>query len=224
MNTKAKTITITIREPGSMLTHLIGVILSILAFFPMLTRAAKSVSHEAFMGIVIYLFSLLLLYLASTIYHSVNICTSRLNLFRKIDHMMIFVLIAGSYTPICLITLHGRKGIVLLVVIWCLAAIGMIGKYCWITCPKWFSSAIYISMGWVCVFVFRELIDRLPHGAFVWLLAGGIIYTAGGIIYALKVPLFRPRENFGNHEVFHLFVLTGSLCHFISIYHYLIAP
>ena len=94
-------------------------------------------------------------------------------------------------------------------------------KACWITCPKWFSSVIYIAMGWACVAVFGPLWQILPHAAFGWLLAGGVIYTAGGVIYALKLPLFNKKhEFFGSHEIFHLFVMGGSICHFIFMYLY----
>ena len=135
--------------------------------------------------------------------------------------MMIFILIAGSYTPICLTVLGGKLGYTLLAVIWGLALFGMILKACWITCPKWFSSVIYIAMGWACVAVFGPLLQVLPTAAFLWLLAGGIIYTIGGVIYALKLPLFNEKhEFFGSHEIFHLFVMAGSFCHFIFMYCY----
>ena len=134
---------------------------------------------------------------------------------------MIFVLIAGSYTPVCLIVLGGDQGYTLLALVWGIALAGMLIKACWITCPKWFSSVIYIAMGWVCVLVFGQLLSSLPTAAFLWLLAGGIIYTVGGIIYALKLPLFNTRHKaFGSHEVFHLFVMAGSICHFIFMYRY----
>lgn len=134
---------------------------------------------------------------------------------------MIFVLIAGSYTPVCLIVLNGRLGYTLLAVVWGIAVFGMIIKAVWITCPKWFSSVIYIAMGWVCVGVFGQLWNTLPADAFLWLLAGGIIYTVGGIIYALKLPIFNSKHaNFGSHEIFHLFVMGGSICHFIFMYLY----
>jgi len=134
---------------------------------------------------------------------------------------MIFVLIAGSYTPVCLIVLGGAQGYTLLTVVWSIAIIGMLVKALWITCPKWFSSLIYIAMGWVCVFVFGELLDSLPFSAFMWLLAGGIIYTIGGIIYALKLPIFNSiHKYFGSHEIFHLFCMAGSACHFVFMYCY----
>ena len=135
--------------------------------------------------------------------------------------MMIFVLIAGSYTPVCLIVLGGKQGYTLLAVVWGIAAAGMVIKAVWITCPKWFSSVIYIAMGWVCVAVFGTLLRTLPLQAFLWLLAGGIIYTIGGVIYALKLPVFNGHHKyFGSHEIFHLFVMAGSICHFIFMYRY----
>ena len=104
---------------------------------------------------------------------------------------------------------------------WGIAAVGMLEKACWITCPKWFSSIIYIAMGGVCVLVFGPLLNTLSTPAFLWLLAGGIIYTVGGVIYALKLPIFNSKhKSFGSHEVFHLFVMGGSICHFIFMYLY----
>ena len=135
--------------------------------------------------------------------------------------MMIFVLIAGSYTPVCVLVLGGRQGYTLLAVVWSIAIAGILVKALWITCPKWFSSVIYIAMGWVCVAVFGTLLRMLPAQAFLWLLAGGIIYTIGGVIYALKLPLFNQHHKyFGSHEIFHLFVMAGSICHFIFMYRY----
>ena len=154
-------------------------------------------------------------------YHTVNLTGRALRIFKKIDHMMIFVLIAGSYTPVCLIVLGGEVGYKLLALVWGIALIGMGIKAVWVTCPKWFSSIIYIAMGWVCVLVFGQLLENLPTGAFLWLLAGGIIYTVGGVIYAMKLSVFNAKHKwFGSHEVFHLFVMAGSVCHFICMYLY----
>lgn len=212
---------ITIREPGSAITHLIGVILSVLATTPLLIKVAVQDNHTAFIAMAIFMCSMVALYSASTIYHSVTVRDRILRVFRKLDHMMIFVLIAGSYTPICLIVLGGKSGYTLLAVVWGIALVGMTIKACWITCPKWFSSVIYIAMGWICLAVFGTLWNTLPHSAFLWLLAGGIIYTVGGVIYALKLPIFNAKHRFfGSHEIFHLFVLGGSICHFIFMYQY----
>ena len=231
---------ITLREPGSALTHFIAMIMAVGAAVPLLLKAAShgSVCLLAMLVFIISMIllygasatyhsvimtSMILLYAASTLYHSVNLTGSKLKLFKKLDHMMIFVLIAGSYTPVCLLVLDPKRGYPLLIAVWSLALIGIGIKFLWITCPKWFSSVIYIAMGWICVFVFSPIVHRLPVAAFGWLLAGGIIYTVGGIIYALKLPLFNARHQyFGSHEIFHLFVMGGSFCHFIFMYQYVI--
>ncbi|MCI8356603.1 MAG: hemolysin III family protein [Lachnospiraceae bacterium] len=212
---------ITIREPGSAITHFIGMMLAVFASTPLLIKAAVSDGFTAFFAMTVFMLSMIALYGASTLYHSVMVKDRLLRVFRKIDHMMIFVLIAGSYTPVCLIVLDGKLGYTLLIVVWSIAIVGMLIKVLWITCPKWFSSIIYIAMGWVCLGVFGQLWNTLPHSAFLWLLAGGIIYTIGGVIYALKLPLFNNRHRyFGSHEIFHLFVMGGSICHFIFMYLY----
>ncbi len=212
---------ITIREPGSAITHFIAMMMAVFATVPLLVKAGIQSGWENFLAMAIFMGSMILLYGASATYHSVDLTGRSLRVFRKLDHMMIFVLIAGSYTPVCLIVLGGKLGYTLLALVWGIAAVGMLVKACWITCPKWFSSVIYIAMGWVCVLVFGPLLKTLSAPAFLWLLAGGIIYTVGGVIYALKLPLFNAKHKFfGSHEVFHLFVMGGSICHFIFMYLY----
>ena len=212
---------ITIREPGSAITHFIAMMMAVFAAVPLLVKAGVQSGQENFLAMAIFMGSMILLYGASATYHSVDLTGKSLRVFRKLDHMMIFVLIAGSYTPVCLIVLGGKLGYTLLALVWGIAAVGMIVKACWITCPKWFSSVIYIAMGWVCVLVFGPLLKTLSTPAFLWLLAGGIIYTVGGVIYALKLPIFNAKHKFfGSHEVFHLFVMGGSVCHFIFMYLY----
>ena len=193
-----------IREPGSAITHFIAMMMAIFATSPLLVKAALNGNHTTILAMAVFMGSMVLLYGASTVYH-----------------MMIFVLIAGSYTPVCLIVLGGKSGYTLLAAVWGIAAAGMLIKVLWINCPKWFSSVIYIAMGWVCLFVFRELLATLSQAAFLWLLAGGLIYTVGGVIYALKLPVFNAKHSqFGSHEVFHLFVMAGSICHFVFMYQY----
>ena len=162
---------ITIREPGSAITHFIGMMMAIFAAVPLLVKAGVTAGTRTMFAMGIFMASMILLYGASATYHSVNLTGRALRIFRKLDHMMIFVLIAGSYTPICLIVLGGSAGYTMLAVVWGIALVGMIIKACWITCPKWFSSIIYIAMGWVCVFVFRQLLHTLPTSGFLWLLA-----------------------------------------------------
>ena len=213
---------ITIREPGSALTHFIAMLLALCAAVPLLVRAAVHSGVKSLTAMTVFMISMVLLYAASTIYHSVN-CSGRiLRIFRKMDHMMIFVLIAGTYTPVCLLTLPKPSGLMLLAAVWGIALVGIFIKGFWITCPKWFSSVLYIAMGWSCLSVLGQLFSLLPLLAFLWLLAGGLIYTAGGIIYALRLPLFDARHPmFGLHENFHLFVMAGSLCHFVFMFCYL---
>ncbi len=212
---------ITIREPGSAITHFIGMMMAIVAAAPLLVKAALDADMTALVAMTVFIGSMVALYGASAVYHSVTVKENILKVFRKLDHMMIFVLIAGSYTPVCLVVLGGRMGYTLLAVVWGITVVGMVVKACWITCPKWFSSLVYIAMGWVCLAVFGTLWNTLPHSAFLWLLAGGIVYTAGGVIYALKLPIFNARHKyFGSHEIFHLFVMGGSICHFVFMYLY----
>ena len=215
---------ITIREPGSALTHFIGMIMAAIAALPLLAVAARHDSYHAVAAFAIFAGSMILLYAASTIYHTFNISEKMNKILRKADHMMIFILIAGSYTPICVIPLKDTVGYPLLALVWTVAIIGMLIKAFWITCPKWLSSVLYIGMGWLCVLAFVPIFHALPRAGFDWLLAGGIIYTIGGIIYALKVPLFDSRhKNFGSHEIFHIFVMLGSACHFVVMY-FFVAP
>lgn len=208
-----------LKDPGSAITHFIGLILVLLGAAPLLVKAAGEPDRLHIIAISIFSLSMVLLYMASTVYHSLDINENVNRRLRKVDHMMIFILIAGSYTPICLIALHGRTGTILCILVWVIALVGILIKAFWITCPKWFSSVIYIGMGWLCVLAFSQIFHALSRPAFVWLLAGGIIYTIGGVIYALKVPIFDSKhKNFGSHEIFHLFVMGGSACHFMTMY------
>lgn len=210
------------KDPGSAVTHFIGSLMAIFAASPLLIKAASNPGYIHTISLSVFIISMILLYLASTIYHTLNISVKINRRLKKFDHMMIYVLIAGTYTPICMIALEGSVGLGLLVLIWGLAIIGIIVTGFWVNCPKWFSSIVYIAMGWTCVLAFTQIINSLSRSAFYWLLTGGIIYTIGGIIYALKLPIFNKRHKyFGSHEIFHLFVMAGSICHFILMYRYL---
>lgn len=212
-----------IKEPGSAITHFIGMLMAIFAAVPLLIKAAHEPSRIYIISLTIYAASLILLYAASTTYHTFDISTKVNTVLKKIDHMMISVLIAGSYTPVCLIVLKGKTGIILLSIVWAIAVAGILIKAFWVYCPKWVSSVLYIGMGWTCVLAFTQILNNMSPAAFGWLLAGGIIYTAGGVIYALKLPLFNNRhKNFGSHEIFHLFVMGGSACHFVVMYAFLL--
>ena len=209
------------KEPGSAITHFIGWLMAVFAALPLLIRAAQAPDRIHLVCLTVYIVSMILLYAASTIYHTLDISPRVNQKLRKLDHMMIFILIAGTYTPVCVIVIGGQAGLGLLCLIWAIAIVGILIKAFWINCPKWFSSVLYIGMGWVCVLSFTSLINSLSPAAFGWLLAGGIIYTIGGVIYALKLPIFNARhKNFGSHEIFHLFVMAGSFCHFILMYQF----
>lgn len=213
-----KTLEKYVKDPGSALTHFLGMAGALLVAIPLLSKAADGLHLTA---MAVFICSMFLLYSASTTYHTFDISESVNTVLKKIDHMMIFVLIAGSYTPVCLIVLNGRVGYTLLAVVWGIALIGILIKSLWVFCPKWFSSILYIAMGWVCVFAFSPMLHVLSTQAFGWLLAGGILYTIGGVIYALKLPFFDEKHPFINsHVIFHIFVLAGSACHFIFMYHY----
>lgn len=211
--------TIKIKDPGSAITHFIGMMMAVFASTPLLIRAASNPDKIHMISLAIFIGSMILLYAASTLYHTLNISARVNRILKKIDHMMIFVLIAGTYTPVCMIVLDKNVGYPLCALVWGIALAGILIKAFWITCPKWFSSLLYIAMGWTCVLAFTQILNSLSAAAFGWLLAGGIIYTIGGIIYALKLPIFNARHKFfGSHEIFHLFVMGGSICHFIMMY------
>ena len=208
-----------VKDPGSAITHFIGMLMAVFAAVPLIIKATHEPSPIYVVSIAIYAASLILLYAASTTYHTFDRSEKINTILKKIDHMMISVLIAGSYTPICLLVLGGRLGIILLAIVWSIAIAGILIKAFWVYCPKWVSSVLYIGMGWTCVLAFTQLLNSMSPAAFGWLLAGGLIYTAGGIIYALKLPIFNMKhKDLGSHEIFNLFVMGGSICHFVVMY------
>lgn len=213
-----------IKDPGSAITHFIGCVMAIVAAAPLLIKAAREPGSIYMIAMSVFILSMILLYAASTIYHTVD-STEKVNRrLRKADHMMIFIMIAGSYTPVCLIALHNRIGYILCGLVWTIAILGILLKGLWINCPKWLSSVLYIGMGWLCILAFVPIFHSLPRAGFGWLLAGGIIYTIGGVIYGLKLPLFNARhQSFGSHEIFHVFIMLGSACHFIVMYFFIAA-
>lgn len=205
------------KDPISWLTHFIGLILSVLSTPLILGKAIyNNIGLTFTIAILIFMLNMMILYAASSIYHYFNI-SKKINLIlKRIDHCSIFLLIAGTYTPVCVIAL-GTKGYGLLVAVWLLAIAGIIFKLFWVTCPKWLSSIMYIGLGWLVIFNMSSLIDALSIAQFIWLLIGGLFYTIGGVIYALKPKLFKKEDltGFGNHELFHIFVMLGTACHFI---------
>ena len=212
---------LTIREPGSSITHLTGMVLAIFGSIPLLVKSAVKDGAYGLLAMSIFMISMAALYGASALYHGINRTGEALMPFKRVDHMMIFVLIAGSYTPPCMMILDPKVGYPMLAAVWGCALVGMIFKLFWVTCPKWLSSVLYISMGWIAIFAAGPLYHALPLAGFLWLVGGGVVYTIGGILYALKLRIFNSHHrNFGSHEIFHLFVLGGSICHYIYIFLY----
>lgn len=204
-----------IKDPGSFLTHFIAMLLSITGLAPLLYRVAQHPGRGKLEVFLIFSVSFILLYGASSAYHFFDVSPRVNRVLKKLDHMMIFVMIAGSYTPVCLVALGNRTGWLMLLAVCGISLLGMLMNLLWIGCPRWVSSVIYIALGWVCAFSLTELVRVLTTAEFILLLSGGIIYTVGGIIYALKLPLLGGRfRYFGNHELFHVFVIAGSACHY----------
>lgn len=214
-----------LKDPGSAITHFIAMMMAAFAATPLLIKALSKGKDSAICCFV-FIISMILLYGASTIYHAFDKGERINKILKKLDHAMIFVLIAGSYTPICLLIIGGKTGISLLTIVWVVGILGIIFKLCWVTCPKWLSSVMYIAMGWLCVLAFSPIVNSMTKEAFLWLVVGGVIYTVGGVLYAIKTPkvkAFNERHKyFGTHEIFHLFVMAGSLCHFVLIYNYVV--
>ncbi len=206
-----------LKDPWSAITHLAGFLAAIVAMpMLMLKGYLAQNSPSSMISYMIYMLSMILLYGASASYHSFNISEKANMILKKIDHLSIFLLIAGTYTPVCLIALDQPHGYYLLAAVWTIALAGIIFKLFYVTCPKWVSSVIYTAMGWVCIFCLPQLLHNLSSGAFFWLLAGGILYSVGAVFYAIR-PKWLDHPHFGNHEVFHCFVLAGSICHFIVV-------
>lgn len=213
-----------LKDPGSAITHFVAMLMAAFSAVPLVVKALYSGTNVV-ASCVVFIISMVLLYGASTMYHSVDMGERVNRILKKLDHAMIFVLIAGSYTPVCLLVIGGKTGVTLLAMVWSVGILGIIFKMCWINCPKWLSSVMYIAMGWMCVLAFTPIMNNMSDEAFAWLLVGGIIYTIGGVLYAIKTPkvrAFNERHHyFGTHEIFHIFVMLGSLCHFVMVYGYL---
>lgn len=207
-----------LREPINGLTHLIGAVLSAVALVAMILKCDSTISIVA---VSIFGVSLILLYAASATYHSVITSDKVLYMLRKLDHSMIFVLIAGSYAPFCLITLSDGYGPIIFTIMAITAVCGVVFKMVWFKCPRWLTSTIYIVMGWFSITMLPSLITTLSTAGIVWLVLGGVAYTIGGVIYGLKSEKLRIGA-LGFHEIFHIFVILGSLCHFISVFNYVL--
>lgn len=203
-----------IKDPVSGFTHLAGAILSIAGLVVLVCFAAIRATAWHVVSFSIFGASLILLYTASSLYHLLPVSDKVTAVLRRIDHMMIYVLIAGTYTPVCLVPLRGAWGWSLFGTIWGIALVGIIIKAFWMNAPRWLSTGIYITMGWLVVIAFWPLVKTVPAAGIGWLVAGGLMYTVGAVIYGTKWPKITSKV-FGFHEIFHLFVMAGSFCHFM---------
>lgn len=207
-------------RPWSAITHGVGALLAVTGTLLLLWRSARwELDLWHLISFAVYGSSMVCLYTASTLYHSVNTSISGRLWLRKLDHCSIALLIAGSYTPVCLTALRsqGAWGWTVFGIIWAMAVCSCILSLVWIDSPRWLSSVVYLVMGWLAVVALIPLARTLPTAGMAWLLAGGGLYTVGGVLYAIKWP-GRDNPRFGCHEIFHVCILLGSLCHFFLMY------
>lgn len=204
------------RDRNSAMTHLIGAVLSAFGIIFLVLKGLKLNNSIDMVSLVIFGISMVLLFSASTTYHWVRAKEKVIKILKKVDHSMIFVLIAGTYTPICVIGLNNRLGYITLITVWIIALIGILMKIFWIGMPRVASTAIYIAMGWLSIFLIYKLFYSISIWSFVLLVLGGLIYTVGGVIYAGKFSVFN-FKNWNFHDIWHLFVLGGSACHYFMV-------
>ena len=210
-----------LREPVNSLTHFAGVLLSVIGLVVLLVLSGGEPWRTT--SFAIYGASMILLYTASTLYHSLKVGERVLKMLKRFDHIAIFLLIAGTYTPVTLVTLQGERaawGWSIFGVIWGFALLGLATKLFFLRAPRWFSTLLYVLMGWLAVIAIRPIALAMPAGGLVWLGLGGLFYTVGAVVYGLKKPNFS--KHFGFHELWHLFVLAGSACHFVMMLGYVL--
>jgi hemolysin III len=208
-----------LKDPVSGGLHFITALLAIPGLILLMQQAREADSPLHLVGYMVFGLSMIFLYTASSVHHLIPKRKRSAKLFRRIDHSMIFVLIAGTYTPICLISLKGLWGWSLLAVVWLLSLLGIWLKLSGTKVPRRLSTALYVGLGWAAASAVAPLIKAITLQGFLWILAGGLFYTVGAVIYAFRKPDPLP-EWFGFHEIFHLFVMAGSVSHFWAIFHY----
>lgn len=211
---------IQLREPVNAWSHFVGFLCSCLGLVALLGKSL-SLGTIFVVAATVYGLSLMLLYAASAIYHGVKANPGMIKILRRVDHCMIYVLIAGTYTPICLLALKGLLGRGLLIGVWSLALAGMVFKLIWFHAPRWLSTGCYLLLGWLAIFFILPIARVLPPAGLALLLGGGLLYSAGALFYALK-PVRLRFFHLGFHEIFHLFILAGSVAHFLLIYIYIL--
>lgn len=211
-----------LRDPISSITHLLAGGLSVIALILLISKQLLigNINTMLFVSSIIFGVSMILLYFTSGIYHAISSTKEKaIAVMKKVDHSMIYILIAGSYSPFCLYVLPKKVGIPVFIILWIIAISGITLKVFWINMPRVLSTALYIGMGWVALFVIKDLYLNLVTPAFLLLVLGGVFYTIGGVIYAIKKPNLK---NWNFHDIFHIFTMLGSLAHFLLVFLYLI--
>ena len=203
-----------IKEPFCGLSHAVGALLSFAALVALLWLADGRLWNTT--AAAIYGTTLITLYAASALYHSLRASPRVEALLQRLDHSAIFLLIAGSYTPICLLALRGERGWILLAAVWTLAMIGVSGSLLWKAMPDWLRVTLYVVMGWLVLGAMAPLRESLSSAGLFWLIAGGAVYSIGTVIFALDKPHLWPGK-FSAHDLWHIFVIGGSVCHFVTI-------
>lgn len=207
------------REPFNAYSHYLGAIIAIVwLFYLMIAGSQDPLGRQ--IAFLIYGLSVILMFLSSAVYHTLNVENKTEELFRMFDHILIYVVIAGTYTPICVIVLKDGWQLGMLLGVWLFALGGILKKIFWLNAPRWFSTLIYLLMGWVSIIVLPIIWNELSHAFVYWIAIGGLFYTIGAVIYGIKKPNPIPGA-FGFHEIWHLFVMGGAFSHYWAIYHYL---
>ena len=209
-----------IKEPFSAISHALGAILSIIALTLLLQESINPIKPWHIVSFTIFGTGMFLLYTASTLYHWLPVSTNIENKLRNLDHVMIHILIASTYTPICLIPLRGVWGWSMFGIVWTLAIFGILLKLFWKSLPNWFSTTFYIFLGWLSIIAIYPMMMTLQLGAIIWIFIGGFFYTLGAIIHGINKPNPIPKI-LGAHEIFHVFVILGSFSHFMCMYNYI---
>ena len=209
----------TMKEPANTITHFIPFIGGIIGLILLIVLAKDEMSKLITM--LVYGISVIMLYGASSIYHWLRTSEKRELLLRKLDHIAIYVLIAGSYTPVLYFGLSGGWRWAMLGTVWGLAILGMVLKIWFVNAPRWVTTSFYLTLGWLAVIPFYQLVKTLPLGAIVLMIAGGLSYTLGAVIYATKA-FSLPKLHLGFHEIFHILVALGTLLHFLMMAIYIL--
>ncbi|MGZ9221953.1 MAG: PAQR family membrane homeostasis protein TrhA [Anaerolineales bacterium] len=203
-----------LREPVNSLTHWGGALLALIGLIALLIMGWSTPAK--IISLMIYGISLVFLFSASAMYHMVRVTDKALEIFRKVDHAAIYFLIAGTYTPFCVNAFTGFWKWGMLSIIWSLALIGILVKIFYIRAPRWLNAGIYLIMGWLCIAAMGQMLAVLPLWVIGWLIAGGVIYTLGAVVYITRIFNFIPGV-FGFHEIWHIFVLLAAAAHFVAV-------